>query len=252
MFHRKQLVCFAESVGLTLIADLFLLLPKCFLSGGLPFLLFYQLFHKKFLQLTISAVSAAVKSNHWEHTRFVAGTTVTQNWNRHSFNNFCKYTESFSTLSTKTFLEWNIYLSWSNLFVAYFLLVRNVGFILNIKTKGDTKSIFPLLMPLKSAFTLGIKVFSSSLDCRLTFIRLFVYYLVVWNSLVYSSEKEKLTEQKTAVWLNILYSTRTVYIMGESMWTKWYEKSGLWSLFLSTELETQCQQIFGKHAPSAY
>ena len=51
----------------------------------------------------------------------------TQTWNCSSPNNLCKCTESPSTLSTNTSIEWNLYLSWSNHLVTYFRLEMNVG-----------------------------------------------------------------------------------------------------------------------------
>ena len=51
----------------------------------------------------------------------------TQNWNCSSPNNLCKCTESPSTLSTNTSIEWNLYLSWSNHPLTYFELEMNVG-----------------------------------------------------------------------------------------------------------------------------
>ena len=49
----------------------------------------------------------------------------TQNWN--SLNNLCKCTESSSTLSTNTSIEWNLCLSWSNRLVTPFRLEMIVG-----------------------------------------------------------------------------------------------------------------------------
>ena len=51
----------------------------------------------------------------------------TQKWNCSSPNNLCKCTESPSTLSTNTFIVWNLYLSWSNHPVLSLRLELNVG-----------------------------------------------------------------------------------------------------------------------------
>ena len=51
----------------------------------------------------------------------------TQKWNCSSPNNLCKCTESPCTLLTNTYLEWNLYLSWSNHLVTSFRLEINVG-----------------------------------------------------------------------------------------------------------------------------
>ena len=50
-----------------------------------------------------------------------------QKSNCSSSNNLCKCTESPSTLSTNTFIVWNLYLSWSNHLVRSFMLEINVG-----------------------------------------------------------------------------------------------------------------------------
>ena len=53
--------------------------------------------------------------------------TLTQKWNCSSANNLCKCTESQSTLSTNTSIEWNLFLSWSNHLVTSFRIETNVG-----------------------------------------------------------------------------------------------------------------------------
>ena len=52
---------------------------------------------------------------------------ITQKWNCRSPNNLCKCSESPSTLSTNTSIEWNLYLSWSNHLVTSFRLELDVG-----------------------------------------------------------------------------------------------------------------------------
>ena len=52
---------------------------------------------------------------------------LTQKWNCSSPNNLCKCTESPSTLSTKSSIDWNLYLSWSKHLVTCFRLEMNVG-----------------------------------------------------------------------------------------------------------------------------
>ena len=51
----------------------------------------------------------------------------TQKWICSSPNNLCKCTESPSTLSTNTSVEWNLYFSWSNHLVTSFRLEMNIG-----------------------------------------------------------------------------------------------------------------------------
>ena len=55
------------------------------------------------------------------------GDIFTQKWNYSSPNNLWKYTESPSTMSTNTSIEWNLYLSWSSHLVTSFTLDMNVG-----------------------------------------------------------------------------------------------------------------------------
>ena len=73
MFLRERLICFADFVGSTLLAVLFLLpLPKCFLTVCLPILFAAVL--KLFLPLTTSAISGTANSNKTAPTRFAAQT----------------------------------------------------------------------------------------------------------------------------------------------------------------------------------
>ena len=51
----------------------------------------------------------------------------TQKWNCSSPNNLCKCTESPSTLSTNTSIDWNLYFSWRNHLVTSFRLEMKVG-----------------------------------------------------------------------------------------------------------------------------
>ena len=63
----------------------------------------------------------------------------TQNWNCGSPNNMCKCSESPSTLSTNTFIEWNLYLSWINHVVTSLRLEMNVwGFSEHRNKTSDT------------------------------------------------------------------------------------------------------------------
>ena len=115
---RDRLICFADFVGMTLLAVLFLLpLLTCFVRVCLP-TLFAAVF-KFVLPLTTSAKCCAAFCS-WDDI-------FTQKWNCSSPNILCKCTESPSTLSTNTSIEWNLYLSWSNHLVTSFRLEMNVG-----------------------------------------------------------------------------------------------------------------------------
>ena len=88
MSLRERLICFADVVGMTLLALLFLLppcrtptalfhlrlpSPNCFLKVCLPTLFAAVLIF--FLPLTTSAISGTANSNKSPPTRFAAGTT---------------------------------------------------------------------------------------------------------------------------------------------------------------------------------
>ena len=74
MSHRDRLVCFADLVGMTVLAVLFLLsLPNCFLKVCLTTLLAAVL--KFFLPFTTSAISGAANFNKLAPTLFAVGTT---------------------------------------------------------------------------------------------------------------------------------------------------------------------------------
>ena len=73
MSLRDLLICFADSVGMILLAVLFLLpLPNCFLKVCLPTLFAAVL--KFFLPPTTTAISGTAISNKSAPTRFAAGT----------------------------------------------------------------------------------------------------------------------------------------------------------------------------------
>ena len=70
---RDRLNCFADFVGMTLLAVVFLLpLPKCFLNVCLPTVFAAVL--KFFQSLTTSAISGTANSNKSAPTRFAAAT----------------------------------------------------------------------------------------------------------------------------------------------------------------------------------
>ena len=73
MSLRDRLICFADFVGMTLLAVFFLLpIPNCFLRVCLPTLLAAVL--NFFLPLTTSAISGTANSNKSAPTPFAAGT----------------------------------------------------------------------------------------------------------------------------------------------------------------------------------
>ena len=95
----------------------------------------------------------------------------TQKWNCSSPNNMCKCTESPSTLSTNTSIEWNLYFSWNNHLVTSFNLEMNVGSFSDHQNKtSDTdryKRYFSPLLSLKSMWILWEEFLSNGLNCRL-------------------------------------------------------------------------------------
>ena len=123
--HR--LICFADFVGMTLLvacrtpmAPFFFVLP---LSNCLP--THFAAVLKFILPLTTSAISGAATSNTYTFCSW--DDIFWQNWICSSPIYLCKCTESRSTLSTKTSIERNLYLSWSNHLVTSFRLKLNVG-----------------------------------------------------------------------------------------------------------------------------
>ena len=73
MFLRDRLICFADFVGMTLLAVLLLLpLPNCFPRVCLPTLFAALLLF--FLRITTSAISGTTNSNKSVPTRFAAAT----------------------------------------------------------------------------------------------------------------------------------------------------------------------------------
>ena len=77
MSLRDRLICFADFVGMNLLAVLFLLpLSNCFLKVCLPTLFAAVL--KLFLPLTTSAISGTANCNKSAPTRFAAGTIFLQ------------------------------------------------------------------------------------------------------------------------------------------------------------------------------
>ncbi len=127
MSLRDRLICFADFVGLTLLALRFLLpQPNCFLKVCLATL--FAAVWIFFLPLTTSAISGTANSNKSAPTRFAAGTIYfTQKRNCSSPNTVCKCSESPSPLSTNTSIQWNLYFSRRNHLLTSFKLEMNVG-----------------------------------------------------------------------------------------------------------------------------
>ena len=100
-------------------------LPNCFLRVCLPTLFaavfffsttnnLWKFWHSKFQQISTYAFWG------WDEI-------VTQEWNWSCPKILSKCTKTAPTLSTTGFIEWNLYLSWSNHLVTSFMLERNVG-----------------------------------------------------------------------------------------------------------------------------
>ena len=120
------MICFPVFVGMTLLAVLFLLpLPNSFLCLSSHTLCscletlsttenLCNFWRSKFQQVSSYAF--------WSWVNI-----FTQKWNCRSPKYLCKCTESSSTLSTKTSIEKNLSLSWSNHLVTSFGFEMNVG-----------------------------------------------------------------------------------------------------------------------------
>ena len=128
MSLRDRLICFADFVGMTLLTLLFLL-PACLPSayGSIPPAApFTQLFSQSLSSHTLCSCLEILSitnnpCNFWKSKFQQVGTYAFCSWddiftqksNCSSLNNLCKCTESPSTLSTNTSIEWNLYFSTS-------------------------------------------------------------------------------------------------------------------------------------------
>ena len=134
---RDRLVCFAEFAGTSLLAVIFLQSLSNFFLKVCPPTLFAAVFNF-FCPLETSAISGAANSNKSAPRSFVAGTIFIRK-NASSPNYLCKCTEGPSTMSTNTFIQWNIYFSWNNHLVTSFRLELKVGGLFKHQNKtSDT------------------------------------------------------------------------------------------------------------------
>ena len=118
MSLRDRLICFADFVGMTLLEFRFLL-PAVRLRLPSPNY-FSQSLSSHTLCSCLDILSTTNNICNFWHSKFQQVSTYascsqddifTQKWNCSSPNNLCKCTESSSTLSTNTSIEWNLYLS---------------------------------------------------------------------------------------------------------------------------------------------
>ena len=134
---QVPLVFFADFVGVTrltyhpyaspfpFIAPFYFLLPisNCFLKVWRPTL--FAAVMKYFLSQITPAISGSADSNRPAPTRFAEGryiySTVELRFT------LCNWTESPSTLSTNTPIDWNLYLSWSKHRETSVSLEKNAG-----------------------------------------------------------------------------------------------------------------------------
>ena len=134
MSLRDRLICFADFVGMTLLALLFLLppvllrlrSPNSFLRVCLP--TFFAAVLIFFLPLTTSAISGTANSNKSAPTRFAPGTIyLRKNWIAVLPKTCASAPNPTSRLSTNISIVWNLYFFWSNHLVTSFRLEMNVG-----------------------------------------------------------------------------------------------------------------------------
>ena len=168
MSLRDWLLCFEDSVGMTLLAALFLLpLTICFLRACLPTL--FAAVVKFFLLLTSSSISVASNSNKWEPTRFAAGTILSRE------NGIVVLPITFGSAPNPrsrcrplTSIEWNLHLSWSNHLVTSFRLkniVRRFSeYQKNLSTGSRLKGFVSLLLSLTSMWILWKNCLSSGFN----------------------------------------------------------------------------------------
>ena len=122
---RDRLICFADFVGMTLLAVLLRLPPS--LPPKAPFRLWLPSPNCLLKSLSSHTLCSCLDilpttntlCNFW-HSKIQQVSTYafcswddlfTQKWNCSSPKNLCKCTESSSKLSTNTSIEWNLYLS---------------------------------------------------------------------------------------------------------------------------------------------
>ena len=137
------------------------LFPATFRPPAVPFT---QLFSQSLSALTLCSCLEflSITNNFWNfwHSKFQQVSTYafcrwdgifTQKWNCSSPKNLCKCTESPSTLSTITSIDWNLYFYWSNRLVTSFRLEMNVGSFSEHPTKtSDTDRYKGFFSPLVS------------------------------------------------------------------------------------------------------
>ena len=148
----------------------------------------------------------------------------TQKCNCSSLNNVCRCTESLSTLSTNTSIEWSLYFCWSNHIVTSFRLEMNVGAFSEYQNKTSVtdgckgyfftarvsqvnmntmKNIFEQRSELQVAKCLIVHVLSSSYDFSSLELR----------------KKRRQRSNGAFVSPTILCLIKSVYIMKECMRT---------------------------------
>ena len=179
-----------------------------------------------------------------------------QEWTWSFSNILSKCTETAPTLSNKTSIVWNLYLSWNNDHVTTFRWQMNVGgfsklqYIFSDINKDD--GCFLPLVSLKSMWILWKELLSSVLFYRLINVWLFLYCPVVKMHPALSFEiRIKQGSNGSFVPLNVLYSMESVYSMRGCMGTMSWAKSGLLIILLLNNNPKSLPTLFPIMCPSA-
>ena len=148
----------------------------------------------------------------------------TQKWNCSFLDNFCKCTESPSTLSTNNSVERNLYLSWSDHLATTFRLEKNAGGFSEHQNKTKDTDRFKWYFFTACVSQVKVNTLERIFEQRseLKVANCLIVH-VLWSSYIVSSlelrNKRKATQQRSFRVANDLYSIRSVYIMRECMRT---------------------------------
>ena len=250
-----RLVCFADFVGMNLLArrtpkaPLLFLLPllNCFLRVCL--LTLFAAVLKFFPPRTTSA-----NSRHSWHSCNLWHSKVQQNstyafcswddifakkYDCSSRNNLCKCTDSPSTLSTNTSIEWNIYFSWSNHLVTSFRLEMNVGSILERQIKTSDTDRYKRYFFTARVYQVNVNTMKRIFEQRseLQVAKCLIVHVLFSSYNVSRLElrkKRKATEQWSFCVANDILLNQVgvyLYVKRECMRTMSKENCGLWGPF---------------------
>ena len=156
-----------------------------------------------------------------------------------SRNNLCKCTDSPSTLSTNTSIEWNIYFSWSNHLVTSFRLEMNVGSILERQIKTSDTDRYKRYFFTARVYQVNVNTMKRIFEQRseLQVAKCLIVHVLFSSYNVSRLElrnKRKATEQWSFCVANDILLNQVgvyLYVKRECMRTMSKENCGLWGPF---------------------